>query len=356
MPIKESFAIWNNKGGVGKSSITFHVATRYAEKNPESKVLVIDMCPQANSSLILLGGGSGGENILMENCLHQPVAKTVAGYFSEVISSGQGASLPNQSRFVTQVNKVNSEIPDNLYLLCGDPNLELLVPALNKAIDFPALVPGVDPWIWVHNILEEFYKGLADKVGGDWLVFIDTNPSFSIYTEVAISCVEKLIVPVNADDSSRIATQAMFTLLHGTIPPHPVYSKWTFAAMAPQKRISIPKIHLIVGNRLTQYDGTAGAFAALSDATADTLFKEFQENKNRFTATSKSIETMQDFRDHYSIPLRDFNTSGVVAAHLGKPLSKLTQGKHRIYNRDITVVAARIKECATAVDDLLDKL
>lgn len=51
----KSYVIWNNKGGVGKSTITFHIACVYAEKNPERDVVVIDMCPQANCSTMLLG-------------------------------------------------------------------------------------------------------------------------------------------------------------------------------------------------------------------------------------------------------------------------------------------------------------
>jgi Mrp family chromosome partitioning ATPase len=40
-----SYALWNNKGGVGKSTITFHLATRYAQLHPERHVVVVDMCP-----------------------------------------------------------------------------------------------------------------------------------------------------------------------------------------------------------------------------------------------------------------------------------------------------------------------
>ena len=56
----ESYAIWNNKGGTGKSTITFHIASRFAELHPDRNVLVVDMCPQANSSMLLLGGGVAG--------------------------------------------------------------------------------------------------------------------------------------------------------------------------------------------------------------------------------------------------------------------------------------------------------
>ncbi|MBF8402301.1 ParA family protein, partial [Klebsiella pneumoniae] len=38
------YAVWNNKGGVGKSYLTFQLASEYARQNPTKKVLVIDLC------------------------------------------------------------------------------------------------------------------------------------------------------------------------------------------------------------------------------------------------------------------------------------------------------------------------
>ncbi len=37
MAVIQSYAVWNNKGGVGKSTITFHAASRYAELNPDKR-------------------------------------------------------------------------------------------------------------------------------------------------------------------------------------------------------------------------------------------------------------------------------------------------------------------------------
>lgn len=51
-----TYAIWNNKGGTGKTTLTFQTVCRYAQKHPESRILVIDMCPQANLSEVMLGG------------------------------------------------------------------------------------------------------------------------------------------------------------------------------------------------------------------------------------------------------------------------------------------------------------
>jgi len=59
------YALWNNKGGVGKSYLTFQVAAEYARIHPDQKVLVIDLCPQANASSMLLGGIQNGELLLL---------------------------------------------------------------------------------------------------------------------------------------------------------------------------------------------------------------------------------------------------------------------------------------------------
>jgi cellulose biosynthesis protein BcsQ len=75
----KSYVMWNNKGGVGKSTITFHIASVYAEKNPDRDVVVIDMCPQANVSMMLMGGGKESERSLQE-FITMATPKTVVGY------------------------------------------------------------------------------------------------------------------------------------------------------------------------------------------------------------------------------------------------------------------------------------
>lgn len=112
------YAVWNNKGGVGKSYLTFQIASEYARTNPDKKVLVVDLCPQANSSSMLLGGMINGERAL--EVIHQTnPRRTIAGYiegriFSPYLNPNNGAG------FVTQVSPVNNRIPDNLYLVVGD--------------------------------------------------------------------------------------------------------------------------------------------------------------------------------------------------------------------------------------------
>jgi len=352
MPVIRSYAIWNNKGGVGKSTIAFHLASRYAEKHPKRKVLVIDLCPQANSSMMLLGGGTNGEQHVISFCT-QATPKTVVGYLGTVIAQGAGAPLPNPINFIVNVSTYNKTMPDNLFLLCGDGNLEPMAPAISGAASAPALTTAIQPWKWVHLVFKGLINNLGEASDDEWMIFIDTNPSFSIYTELAVSAADRLITPVNADDSSRVATNAMFVLLHGQTPPHPIYGSWTYAAQAVNHGLTIPQIHVIVGNRLTQYAGAATAFLALSDATADTLFAAYTTHPTYFTPRAKASKSIADFRKTYSCSLRDFNTAGIVSAHLGRPLSSMNQGHYPVHGYDITVKSERIVECSDAVDDLI---
>ena len=55
MPVEGSYAIWNNRGGSGKTNLTYHLAIKYAYRNPDKTVLVVDMCPQADLSHAFLG-------------------------------------------------------------------------------------------------------------------------------------------------------------------------------------------------------------------------------------------------------------------------------------------------------------
>lgn len=345
----EAYAIWNNKGGTGKSTVTFHIASRFAEKNPKRNVLVIDLCPQSNASMLFLGGGIAGEKELLQLCSKTTPA-SVVGYISEAILK---RNVPNLSDYCVQVASINAQMPQNLVLLSGDGNLELMAPAINDEASrtpFPGLA---DPWKWVHEIFLRLRAGLAD----DWTIFFDTNPSFSIYTELAVCGASRLLVPVNADDSSRVAVKALFALLYGTNPPHPFFGNYTFAAKAVSRSMTLPKVHLAIGNRFTQFKGAAAAYAAFSDATADQLYDEFINDPNRFSPRNVPPKNRRQFLSAYVGELRDFNTAGVVAAHHGAPLSAMRQDYYPVHgDPDVKVNKSQINLGLAAVDSVVAKI
>lgn len=52
----------------------------------------------------------------------------------------------------------------------------------------------------------------------DMVVFIDCNPSFSIYTQMALVSSDKIVVPMMADFSSLEGIKSLFMLLFGKYP------------------------------------------------------------------------------------------------------------------------------------------
>ncbi len=79
----------------------------------------------------------------------------------------------------------------------------------------------------------------------------------------------------------------------------------------------------------------------------------FSSNPYYFTNRATCISSISEFRSEFSKPLRDFNTAGVVCAHLGKLLSSMKQGYYSIYNTEVKVNADKIEECTRAIDEII---
>lgn len=346
----KSYVMWNNKGGVGKSTISFHVASVYAEEHPDRDVIVIDMCPQANVSMMLMGGGKEAE-VKLQEFITMSTPKTVVGYITDSITRSGTNDL---DKYITKLVEVNQHVPENLYLLSGDGNLELIAPLLSERADATPLSSTDKPWIDIHTIIKDLTKRqLGDR---PCTYFIDTNPSFSVYTQIAILSGDYLLVPINADDSSIFAITGLFNLIWGTEKTHPVYGKYTFSSKVDGFDIERPKIALLLGNRFTQQKGAAHAFKALSNEATKKMYEEYCKNPERFITTEIVPTSQREFEEVYSVELRDFNSAGVVAANQGIPMSRMDRNKYEVYGEQIQVAKEQRELCKKTIEDLVNKL
>jgi hypothetical protein len=175
-------------------------------------------------SEIFLGGlTNNGSRKLLERQGQVPRC-TIGGYFQLRLPAP--FSVPNFStiNFITTPVEFDTYIPDNIDILCGDPLLELQANAINTLAN--AQIPGTDTWVQVIHWLKDFIYQLQDTYDD---IFIDANPSFSIYTQIALSTADYLILPVMADDSSRRAILNAFSLIYGLSLPSPIYSQYSLA-------------------------------------------------------------------------------------------------------------------------------
>lgn len=349
--MSKSYVIWNNKGGVGKSTITFHIASMYAENHPDENIVVIDMCPQANSSMMLMGGGTSAESCLQELIVGD-TPRTVVGYLTDSVLKN---NTDDVDKYLIQLKERNSNLPENIFLMSGDGNLELIAPLLAERADATPLSSTDSPWIEIHSIIKTFTeRTIFDK---PTTFFIDTNPSFSIYTQIAILAGQKLLVPINADDSSIYAISGLFNLIWGAEKAHPVYGKYTFATKVDNYQMERPKIALLLGNRFTQKVGAAQAFKALSDEAVRKMFEEYQKNKTRFVDGEKHNYSQEEFENIYSCELRDFNSAGVVAANKGLSLSQMLDKRlYQVYGKEIQIAPDQRQKCHEVIKNLVKKL
>lgn len=332
------YAVWNNKGGVGKTFLSFVLGTEVAQST-KGHVLLVDMCPQANLSEIVLGGnGIGSERL--EQVIQD--RKTVGGYFDTRIASPHGIT-GHEGDYLLRAHPFNPNLPENLWLIAGDPSLEIQAQVINQ-ISGQALPP--EAWRNVHNWLDDLIGECSKKLGADsTTVFIDCNPSFSAYTELSMLASDRVILPCSSDGSSARAIDNVGSLLYG-ISVGKDYGTASFSAKVNSFGMKLPQIHLVLLNRSTQYNQKASkAFTAM-----------FNEIKRRTAQLQQAAAkhfvngkcTFADIPDSHSV--------AIVCSHHGIPLYAVEPGQHEVHDTRPQVNNEPLDRYKEAVATLISQL
>lgn len=343
-----SYAFWNNKGGVGKSFLCFIASCEYAHKFPGSDVYVLDLCPQANVSETLLGGFPKGSKAMSDLLTKKPRA-TIAGYLDARLSS-PFKPLDDVEPYVCRPSAYNSTIPKNVSLVCGDNLLEIQAEAIRQTSQ---LAVPFDSWKQVLLWVRDLTNALAKKSGDRPSVFIiDCNPSFAIFTQLAVVAADHVVVPFTADDSSRRAVENIVTLLYGFTEAADVapYTKISFAKKAKEEGVPVPTLHTFVSNRVTKYEGEPSkAFAAMIKAMKSTIDKIHVNHREVF-----SFPTTKPSSNFLFVP--DYHSASIIAASTGTPLHKLTAGPKEFGGERVQINPAPLKDYREKLTKVVDRL
>ena len=319
-----AYAFWNNKGGVGKSFLGFVAATEYAHAYPDTDVYVIDLCPQANISETLLVNPD-----VIHKLIGQRPRATVAGYLEARLNS-PFRTIKDVGPYVCHPRDFNAKIPANLLLVCGDNLLEILSEAIRQTSQ---LAIPVDAWKQVLSWIKDLTMALRQRSGDrDTLFILDCNPSFAIYTQLALAAADNLVVPFTPGDSSRRAVENVVALLYGDAMGDSkieTYAKINFAKRAKDEGLDIPKLHTFVNNRVTLYRGKASrAFEAVSESIKKTLDALHKQHRQIYTIP-------KEVPSERFIEIPDYHSACVVMTVKGIPLHRLQAGPNRIGDKQV---------------------
>ena len=317
-----AYAFWNNKGEVGKSFLCFVAASEYAHLYPETDVYVIDLCPQANVSETLLV-----QPEIIRSLMNRKPRATVAGYLEARLNS-PFRMIKDVSPYVCRPSEFNDNLPENLLLVCGDNFLEIISEAIRQ---ISQLTIPIDTWQQVLNWVRDLMVGLRENSGNrDAIFIIDCNPSFAIYTQLALVAAENVVVPFTSDDSSRRAIENVVALLYGygtSDSKIRTYANISFSKKAKSQGVNIPKLHTFVSNRATRYMAKASreAVSTTIKETMDQLHK-----KHRQIYANPKERPSQNF-----IEIPDYHSACVVASTTGTPLYELKPGPRDFLGKQI---------------------
>lgn len=157
-------AISNNKGGVGKTSLTSNLSAALAIK--KKKVLVIDNDPQGDTTKVLIP-----HNVRISNSLYELLD-------------------PNEPNKPNIVDCIYPTIHNKLYCI---PNVE---ETAGLELDFAGKYP--DCLFFLRNQIREYAINNFD------FVFIDCSPTLSVFVANALYASDCCIVPMDAGSSNSL--------------------------------------------------------------------------------------------------------------------------------------------------------
>lgn len=172
-------AFFNNKGGVGKTSLVYHLAWMFAER--QHRVLVADLDPQTNLTTAFFDDEQLEQ--LWPDGVH---SKTISGATDPLVRGLGDVTLPPHLE----------RTADQIFLLPGDLALARFEDELST--QWPGCLDGKERSFRVTTAFWRLLRSAADACGAD-VTLVDVGPNLGAINRAALVASDHVIIPLAPD-------------------------------------------------------------------------------------------------------------------------------------------------------------
>lgn len=174
----KTIIFFNNKGGVGKTTLVYHFTYMMAELG--HKCLAVDLDPQANLSSMFLADDE------LERIYGQDINR-------ETLITG----IKPLDRGIGDIAEVKiHEIGNNIGLLAGDLDLSLFEDKLSA--NWSKCIDGDEAAFRIVSSFHRIIQNESQKFGAEYCV-IDVGPNFGALNRATLIAADYVVVPMAAD-------------------------------------------------------------------------------------------------------------------------------------------------------------
>lgn len=298
------YTMYNNKGGVSKTSTLFNLGVYLAQQ--QKKVLIVDCDPQCNMTEIFLASNpefDQPETDLPGTSIFQALLPRFKGE--------AGTINPNT------VELVPSPIYENLYLFRGDLEFSLAETyfgtAWNQAIT--ENIHEKNTYVSLHRLLE----ALGRSHNFDYIL-CDVGPSTGAITRMVVLACDGIFLPLVPDRFCNQAVRLLGKIVHDWVARHEQIS----ASLAPFSIKSFPGKPVFLGAILQNYKVQNNARAKESYVKWQT---RISENIKEYLVTPEGMipAPTLDIDNPYIASIRDVGPLAPVAQMFGRAIFDIKQ-------------------------------
>lgn len=339
----KKIAFFNHKGGVSKTTTTFNVGWKLAEKG--YKVIVVDADPQCNLTGLILGYKK-----------YKDIDEFYKNEANKNIKDALAPAFESMPKLIEGIDPVEVEGREGMYLLPGHIGLAEydvtlgIAQTLSGSIQTLKNLPGS-----INYLLEK----TAEKINADYIL-IDMSPSLSSINQNLLMISNYFIVPTSPDYYSVMALDSLATILKK-------WSEWSKSAQGmailkdaiyPYPDVT-PKFLGVVIQKFRLKNGKASkGFRYWIDEVNTTIKERLIPELNALNMSFSNEEYYnKGLSDSYCLSeIPDFNTLIATSQEEQTPVFALNDTQLKLVGNVLGNTKVKVKEFDGIFEEIANKI